>query len=146
MQRTGGGCPVDWLNRWMVGWRECGSLRALVLIYPTIQLSNDSTRSRVTATRASAPQELAIQPSAIGFGFPGRFPENVVPTANRPYPWYSLSTGQLVERSTNFHLKTLPIIILHKINALCLKIDKTAPFDRPGAPAGWGQPPDHPFP
>ncbi len=31
----------------MVGQKECGALRALVLFYPTIQQSNDSTRLRV---------------------------------------------------------------------------------------------------
>ena len=54
------------------------------------------SRWRVTATGVSAIQELALQPSAIGFGFP-----RTDATQSRPYPLHSLSTGQLVNESTH---------------------------------------------
>jgi len=41
---------------------------------------------RVTATRASAPQESALQPSAIGFGFPRLVPERLAPELLVPVP------------------------------------------------------------
>ena len=40
----------------------------------------------MTATGASAPQDSAVQPSAIGFGFPRLIPERPEPELPAPVP------------------------------------------------------------